>query len=151
LGWENWLTVDITRRLNNALVLPFFPYPDAHLGAKRKLDLYIRAPVRLAVELKVNYIDDTEIEKSGDQRPLPDRVAQDAEKISVLDQTIGKLLLVSTCFESRPGLDAYQDLVSDDFARRFEHFWFRWYNCSAGSGHNLLLALSSSAGLPRAA
>ena len=149
-GWENWLTVDITRRLNNNLVLPFYPYSCVGLNVKTTLDIYVDLPVRLAVEIKVNYIDDDEIANSEEHRSLPDRVFKDALKIAGLDRRIDKLLVISTCFESRPALEAYQNLVKDDLAQRFTSFQHRrWYDCSAGTGHNLLLALSSSPGFPR--
>ena len=80
-GWENWLTVDITRRLNNKHVIPFCPYSEVKHRLKGKLDLYIDSRPSMAVEIKVNYIDDTEIERWGADIGLPKRILKDAKKL----------------------------------------------------------------------
>ncbi|HKA08482.1 MAG TPA: hypothetical protein VKD71_14580, partial [Gemmataceae bacterium] len=135
LGWENWLTVEIARRLNSRLVLPFFPYP----ATGEKLDLYVDAPVDLAVEVKINYITDREARQNP--RPMSGRVLADAEKIAGLADRTSKLLLVSTCFESDRGRAAYAACVALDLQTRFGQFQPQWHDCSCGSGYNLLLSL----------
>lgn len=137
LGWENWLTVEIVRRLNSRLVLPFHPYPETG----EKLDLYVCAPVDLAVEIKTNYI--TDLEAKRNPRPMPGRVVADAAKVAGLGERTSKLLLVSTCFESEAGLAAYKACVARDLRDRFGQFQPRWDNCSCGTGYNSLLSLSA--------
>jgi hypothetical protein len=137
LGWENWLTIEIVRRLNSKLVLPFYSYPKRNL----KLDIFIDDPLQIAVEVKTNYISDQEVKNP--HRLMSGRVMKDAEKMKHLDNTTGKLLLVSTFFESNEGLMAYPERVKRDLTNRFGLFQCRWHNCSSGGGHNLLLVLSS--------
>ena len=140
LGWENWLSVEITRRLNSRFVLPFYAYP----AACERLDLYVDVPVNLAVEIKTNYITDREARKRP--RPLPGRVVADARKIERLGTEVGKLLLVSTCFESKFGLKAYPECVAQHVLSRFGRFQATWHDCSQGAGYNLLLALWQCSG-----
>jgi hypothetical protein len=136
LGWENWLTVEIIRRLNSKLVLPFFPYPKQNL----KLDIFIADPVQMAVEVKTNYISNQEVRNP--HRLMSGRVVKDAAKLRLLDDSIAKLLLVSTFFESKESLGSYPSRVKRDLAKRFGFFEARWHTCSAGGSHNLLLVLS---------
>src|SRR4051812_44818961 len=55
-GWENWLTVEIVRCLNHPAVIPFARYP----AKNGSMDIGVGNPLRLAVEIKVNYITDAE-------------------------------------------------------------------------------------------
>jgi len=136
LGWENWLTVDIARRLNSRSVFPFYSYPRQNL----RLDISVGLPVKIAVEIKTNYIDNDEA--SDPHRLMSSRVVKDAEKIRQLHRSIKKVILVSTFFESTDGLRAYSKCVKKDLAERFGAFRCSWHDCSAGGGHNLLLVLS---------
>ncbi|HEY3968330.1 MAG TPA: hypothetical protein VGM05_27445 [Planctomycetaceae bacterium] len=137
LGWENWLTIDIVRRLNSDHVLPFYPYSKQNL----KLDLFVDAPIQIGVEIKTNYITDQEVKKP--HRLMSERVVKDARKMRRLGGSIEKLLLVSTFFESNAGVRAYPARVQNDLAKRFGQFHSRWHTCSTSCGHNLLLVLSS--------
>ena len=149
-GWENWLTVDITRHLNDPHVLPFCRYSYEGQRLKGKLDIYVEAPFRIAVEIKTSYIFDREIEAWGADITLTDGVFHDARKICKLEPKIGKLLLLSICFESRDALKKYRKRAECGLASSFKSFQYhRWYDCSASAGHNLLLALSNRAGLPQ--
>jgi hypothetical protein len=136
LGWENWLTIDILRRLNSEHVRRFHPYSKQKL----KLDLFVDAPIQIAVEIKTNYITDQEVIKP--RRLMSERVVKDARKMRRLGGAIEKLLLVSNFFESNAALRAYPKRVKNDLAKRFSQFQIRWHNCSSGSGHSLLLVLS---------
>lgn len=135
LGWENWLTVEIARLLDNKLVRAFGQYPTG----KQRFDLYINGPTQVAVEIKVNYITNGEAERPN--RPMPDRIVRDAKKLKKLKGSVSKLLLVATCFQSRKGLKAYRRAVQHDLEMRFGEFSYKWFNCSSHDGHNLLLAL----------
>jgi hypothetical protein len=149
-GWENWLTVEITRLLNNPCVIPFCGYPCGDAKIRTNLDIYIERPVPIAVEIKVNYITNEEIRNWGPKIEFPDRILDDGRKLDKLDHKTVKLLLVSTCFDSSEGLDKYLSCMERTLGKRFESLQHHsWYNCSAGTGHNLLLALSSTPGLPR--
>ena len=146
LGWENWLTVDIARQLNDKNVIPFYQYP----RRKSKLDIYVKKPFPIAVEIKTNYIDKKEVDWSKRHREgkrlLPERVYKDAKKINRLDPKTEKLLFVSTCFDTHKSLTEYKKLVQEDLKKRFKSFkCHRWHNCSVGDGHNLLLELTSAA------
>jgi hypothetical protein len=140
LGWENWLTVEVARRLKSRNVLPFYSYP----RTGERLDLFVSGPIHIAVEIKTNYITDREAKQNP--RPMPSRVLADATKIKRLDTSIRKLLLVSTFFESQTGLSAYPECVAHDLKARFGQFEPKWSDCSSGSGHVLLLALRARVG-----
>lgn len=132
LGWENWLTVDIVRRLDNPIVRPFHRYTkDA-----KKLDIYIDAPVDLAVEIKTNYITDLEAKKSP--RPMSRRVLKDAEKIMSWGKDVDRLLLVSTCFDSTVALRAYPECIARDLKRRLGSF-----KCGGSIVHAVLARIRS--------
>lgn len=147
-GWENWLTVEIVRRLRSDRVIPFYAYPKGTSSKGKRLDIYVEPPRGLAVEIKVNYLDRGEIERSGKRRTLPDRVATDAQKLERLDNAVGRVLFVSTCFEAAEDLHAYPRLVQEDLDARFRGYRFRWYDCSSTGGSILLLAMSTHGRLP---
>lgn len=138
-GWENWLTVDIGRRLNHKNVLAFHGYPTG----RERFDLYVEGATPIAVEVKVNYLDQDEIQESGPERDLPPRVVSDAEKLNTLNPTTSRLLLVSTCFERSECRRAYKRLVAPSIARHFPNWEHEWRDCSdaRNKGWNLLLAL----------
>jgi hypothetical protein len=144
LGWENWLTVEIARRLNSRKVIPFFSYPKT----QKKLDLFVCDP-KLAVEIKTNYITDEESRQNP--RKMSGRVVPDAKKIMSLGGRVRKLLLVATCFESNAGLRAYPGCVANDLHVRFRQFEPDWRECSHGRGHISLLALRAHVGSGRGA
>ena len=89
--------------------------------------------------LRQRFVDDLRLHP----RPMSDRVFADAKKLTDLSARTSKLLLVSTGFESEAGLKAYRACVARDLQDRFEEFQPQWYNCSSGTGSNLLLSLSS--------
>jgi hypothetical protein len=138
LGWENWLTVEIARRLDSLRVIPFFTYPKKRL----RRDLFVRDDQLVAVEVKTNYI--TDKEASRENRSLPDRVTKDVVKMRMLDGEIGKLILLATVLDSAQGLAAYKSAVKKDLAKTFVDFRPSWHDCSSGKGHVLLLALFSN-------
>ena len=148
-GWENWLTVEITRRLDDGKVIPFHQYGSGRV----KMDIYIENTVPIAVEIKVNFIIQSEVARSmrdGGNRKLPAGVFADKEKINRLGSKVEKLIFVATCFDTKESLNKYKKLVRRDIEQRFKLFkQHQWYDCSAGDGHNLLLALSSIPGLPK--
>jgi hypothetical protein len=133
-GWENWLTVEIARRLDSRCVLAFFAYPKKKL----RLDLFVKGNA-LAVEIKTNFITDREAAKEN--RTLPDRVVKDAKKMRALNAETGRLILVATIFDTREGLVAYKRTVNKDLAPTFVDYRVSWHDCSSGEGHLLLLAL----------
>jgi hypothetical protein len=140
-GWENWLTVDIVRQLNCKEVLPFLVYP----GSQQKLDLYIESPKKIAVEIKVNYLTDGEIDRSEGERPLPQRVENDIRKLASLPKSTGQVMLVATCFQSRRGLKVYPALVKNCInAPPFRRYSATWYECSRKGGATSLLVLAKS-------
>jgi hypothetical protein len=115
------------------------------------MDIYVKEPFGIAVEIKVNYIDWDEIECSNGHRPLPKKIKDDAAKLQQSGQKRDKLLLISTCFQDRESLRVYRGLVRADIEQNFKGLsYHKWYDCSTDKGFNLLLALSSSGGLPRA-
>jgi len=143
-GWENWLTVEIGRRLNTRSVLTFAPYHGVKNG--RRLDLLVDScNPKVAVEIKVNYLDDDEIRSwvPGDAG-LPVRVLRDRNKLEGLPVEFSRLLLVSTCFDSHPGLIKYKGVVDRTLPIDFPGWRAEWYDCSNTKleGWTLLLALS---------
>ena len=143
-GWENWLTVDIVRQLNDKSVLPFYSYP----RSTQKLDIYIEKPRPLAVEIKVTYLTDNEA--TDHKRLLTNRVAADAEKLTSLPNDIGRVLLLAACFESSMGRSRYTASDRSDLLQTYASYTSRWYNCSSQSGgHIALLVLSTLSRLPQ--
>ena len=65
LGWENWLTVDIFRNLNNISVVPFAPYSVCKNNLTGKMDLFVRYPSKIAIEIKTNYLDAKDLEQNN--------------------------------------------------------------------------------------
>jgi hypothetical protein len=140
-GWENWLTVDICRRLDSDDIHPFERYPTSR--ERRHFDIFVSGEPPLAVEIKVNYIDD---EEALGKKKLPDRVLDDREKLDSIKESMGRLILVSTCFESRNSAESYPARVAAAIASDFPHWHAEWHDCSVpGNGSNKLLALSRPA------
>jgi hypothetical protein len=144
-GWENWLTVDVCRRLNHKHVLPFHLYPDRK--KKRHLDFFVRGDQQVAVEIKVNFIDDDEV---GSKIQLPNRILEDRDKLESLTPEIARLLIVSTCFDSDRGAQLYKSRLQAHLREAFQGWRASWHDCSVkGDGWNLLLVLGK-AGRPAA-
>jgi hypothetical protein len=137
-GWENWLTVDICRRLDSGNVHPFDRYPRSR--ERRHLDIFVSGETPLAVEIKINYIDDKE---ALIKNKLPDRILDDRKKLDSIEGPMGRLILVSTCFESGNSAESYPARVAAAIASDFLHWHAEWHDCSVpGNGSNKLLALS---------
>jgi len=140
-GWENWLTVEVCRRLHARTVLAFYRLDG------RYLDLFVReGDPEVGVEIKVNYVDDREnqIWAQKGTYGLPARILKDRDKLKGLPANITRLLLVSTCFESRATLDPYQKGIDASLGGDFQRWDAEWHDCSGhgDQGGNLLLALS---------
>lgn len=149
-GWENWLTVEIVRRLNSKDIRPFCSYSNLGESTKKKMDLYIDRPSKIAVEIKVNYISELEIDRWNKRKQgLPDRITDDLKKRELVDQKTYFLMLVSTVLESKQSCISYRKHINADLSERFNHMNWRWYDCShARGGWNMLLAISDSGRLP---
>ena len=137
-GWENWLTVDICRRLNDKDVHPFSSYDGELNGKHMDFSIGVRSSLKVAVEIKVNYIDKDEAKQKTE---LPDRVLNDRDKLNSCDKRISRLLLVSTCFQSRESMLCYRVNINPGLAKDFLGWSATWHDCSMGNGYNLLLAL----------
>lgn len=145
-GWEDWLTVEIFRRLNSPSVIPFASYTNS----SKKLDLRVENP-RIAVEIKVTYISDNEVTFWQEQRTrtLTDRLRCDAEKLSHEPDDVTKLLLLAIVFESSISAKKYRKLVRNDIEESYaEYPKRRWHDCSAADGFIHLLAMASDSTLP---
>src|SRR5258708_3071203 len=79
LGWENWVTVDIGGRVDHKAVVRFCVYPKS----TTRSDLLINGNPPLTVEVKVNYVDDTDLDRWGQKgsHALPRRVLDDLRKL----------------------------------------------------------------------
>lgn len=147
-GWENWLTVDIARRINNQKITPFASYSECKPNIKGKMDLLIKSPKNIAVEIKVNYWGDDDIERhDGKRKSLPDRAINDIKKLKQLGSDTLKVFLLSTVFESSNGLEKYRDKIFDPNQKCLKDLNWKRYDCSEG-GYNLLLVVSNSLRLP---
>lgn len=75
LGWENWLAVDIFRRLNSTSVIPFAPYSECKKKLTGKMDLFVRYPNKMAIEIKTNYLDVKDLNGTKKESiGFPDRI-----------------------------------------------------------------------------
>jgi hypothetical protein len=150
-GWENWLTVDIARRLNRQSVVPFARYSECRDTLKTTMDLLVTRPNYIAVEIKVNYWGDDDIRRCGEEKkPLPERAIKDIEKLRKAGSDVRKVFMISTVFESRQGLMKYRKRVLDRDQKVLKELNWKWYDCSASrnGGHNLLLVISDIQRLP---
>jgi hypothetical protein len=141
-GWENWLTVDIARRLNQETAVPFCRY----LTSRERFDLAVFDGERIAyaIEIKTSYFDDAEIaELIPGEDGLPERVLRDRDKLDSLKSDIGRMILVSICFESSDGCRRYRRSVESKIHQDFRGWRATWRDCSVKrrQGWNLLLAL----------
>lgn len=148
LGWENWLTVDIFRRLNTCKAVPFAHYSDKN----RKLDLLINDP-EIAIEIKTTYISSNEISKWSRRgsHKISKRFRDDASKLFSETQYTNAtaLLLLAAVFESDADLYKYIKLTQQDLDSSFCDFRNRrWYNCSSSKGYIGLLVVTNNVVLP---
>lgn len=111
LGWENWLTTEIFLKLNTNSVVPFAPYSKCRLTLKGRMDLFIKRPYEVGVEIKTNFLDDKEVE-AGEQE-LPKRILKDIAKLKKLGNQVYQLLIVAIVFESENGLTMYKSGLLD--------------------------------------
>lgn len=150
LGWENWLTVDIIRRLNNISVVPFAPYSMCKQNLTGKMDLFVRYPNKIAVEIKTNFWDANEF---GDDnkiiRKFPERILKDIIKLKRVGDDIYQLLAIAIVFELG---DYRQNNMITHFSETLlanTKMNYRMYGCSASEKYIIsLLVLSNSDRLP---
>jgi hypothetical protein len=134
LGWENWLTVDIVRRLNHRAVVRFGAYSN---GSTRS-DIFLKTKQKIAVEIKVNYIDDNELDKwIGKKHGLPKRVADDLKKLTKSIRNADRLMLMATALESSRRSSEYRALIDEDLSSNWPKWTREWAKC----GNILLLSL----------
>lgn len=140
LGWENWLTIDIIRRLNHRSIVRFGRYPS---GAGQS-DILVRVKRPIAVEIKVNYVDDDEVEKWGraGTRTLPERVVKDLRKLVGSIERGTCLMLVATGIESPRCGRVYKNLIDAYLKRDWGHWKRSWSIC----GRVLLLSMQLNVG-----
>jgi hypothetical protein len=142
LGWENWLTVDIARRLNHKTVVRFCKYPDP--DCTDKTDLFVRSKPPICVEIKVNYIDHEEVTKWCKKKThkLPARARNDLAKLERLGGESSRLMLVATACDSSDDAVTYKKLVAPDLAQNWSSWTAEWHSID----HFLLLAMSQKHG-----
>lgn len=140
-GWENWLTVDIVRRLNSPSAVAFAGYE----SSKQKFDIFIESS-NIAVEIKVTYLDEKEVaamEAEGSGR-ITSRLANDAKKLAAALGDNTGLLLLAAVFQNRSLATRYQKVVRNDLISTFHAFPnSKWTSCNASGGSISLLSLAS--------
>ena len=129
LGWENWLTVEIVRRLDHASVIRFGKYP----GSRERSDILVQGSSSVAVEIKVNFVDSKEIQewKAAAAYALPNRVANDLRKLNRLGRRMNKLLLFAVAFESPKDHAAYRRLLATYLSSSCKAWSQRWRKCDS--------------------
>jgi hypothetical protein len=110
------------------------------------MDLFVKEPQKIAVEIKVNYWGEAEIgafAERGEKRSLPKGAIKDIEKLRKAGPHVQKVFMMSIVFESRKALRDYKRVFDRD-QKVLKGFNFKWYDCSAypNGGHNLLLVIS---------
>ena len=136
-GWENWLTVDVIRRLDSPSVVRFGNYPDS----SEKTDILISGPNCTAVEIKVNYVDSSEVEawKESASYKLPRRVTEDLWKLNRLGKDMNRVFLFAIAFENTNDKTKYKGLLDQSLAKSWGSWASQWHECETF----MLLALSS--------
>ena len=140
-GWENWLTIDILRRLNVTSAEPYAPYPNG----KQRFDILVDEP-RIVVEIKVTYIDRAHVKKFElrGRGALSGRLTKDAKKVEAHTKDSVGLLMLAVAFEHADLIRPYKTLVNEDIKDNYSTFkTHRWFNCSAEDGCVSLLALTT--------
>jgi len=145
-GWENWLTVDITRQINSDKIIPFAQYSEFKPNINSKMDILVTEPKPIAIEVKVSYWTNKEFE--GKKKILlPDNVVCDIRKLKKAGQNVRKVLFFSILFESADGLEKYYNLFNRE-QRLLKNMNWKFYDCSVSGGHNILLVISDVLRLP---
>jgi hypothetical protein len=134
-GWENWLTVDIVRRLNSASVVRFGHYP----SKSEKTDILV--PKKIAVEIKTNYVETSEVEAwiAKASYRLPDRVIRDLRKLNRLGKDMKRVLLFAIAFENPKDQAKYKRLLDQYLTSSWDAWEKQWHKCKT----LMLLALTS--------
>ncbi len=144
-GWENWLTVDILRRLNNKNNIIFYPYCycSDEIQDNTKMDIFNKKN-SICIEIKTNYLTDNEI---GEDINLHNRIVQDLDRLNRLDENqYFKLLIVGIVFDAIESINKFIEYFRGN---QINNYNWRLYNCSAKNGAPiLLLAISNSNRLP---
>ena len=137
LGWENWLTVDIVRRIDSPLVVRFGKYPES----SEKTDILVNGEYKIAVEIKVNYVDTLEVSKwhKDGRYKLPNRVIKDLRKLNRLGKGMKRVLLFAIAFEDPKDQNKYKNLVD----KYLTISWDSWENQWHKRNKFMLLALTS--------
>jgi hypothetical protein len=108
-GWENWLTVDTVRRLNHKTVVRFGRYAKSATHS----DIIVRGSPDMVVEIKVNYVDNSELDKWSKRgsHELPPRVIGDLDKLGRNGESAVRLMLVAIAFERKARQPEYKKLL----------------------------------------
>jgi hypothetical protein len=107
------------------------------------MDLRITGPQEIAVEVKTSYLTEHELKTWGEGIELPERVLKDLKKLRRKKGDVGRLLLLSTVFETESDLEQYRDKLFDRKHKALKGLRMKWYTCSCNGGQNLLLAVSN--------
>lgn len=128
-GWENWLTVEIVRRLDHSSVTRFGRYSSGSARA----DIVVTGSPLMMVEVKVNYIERREIERwrKENEFRLPTRIVKDIQKLQKMGRRKKRLLIVATAFEPGVGPREYTRRVEEWSRARWRRWRIRWL--AAGS------------------
>lgn len=137
VGWENWLTVDIIRGLNSASVFRSGNYPKS----SEKTDILINGESKIAVEIKVNYVETAEVAKwsAKGSHKLPDRVIKDIRKLNRLAKGMKRVLLFAVAFEDPKDQKNYIKLIDMYLSDSWGSWESQWHKC----GTFMLLSLLS--------
>ena len=143
LGWENWLTVEIFRNLNSSAVVPFAPYSICKKSLPGLMDLFVRYPNQIVVEIKTNYLDNDEL--GANSLKLHSRIKDDISKMNKVGNSIYQLLILAIVFESQDGLEKYQNELFDTTQLEVMDMNCKFYTVSSASDHKVLLQAISNA------
>ena len=137
LGWENWLTVDIVRRLDSASVVRFGSYP----SSSEKTDIFISGQNKMAVEIKANYVDTSEVASWNENAryKLPVRATKDLWKLNRLGKGMTRVFLFAIAFENPKDQTKYKELLDQYLTASWGSWTSQWHKCRTF----MLLALSS--------
>lgn len=134
LGWENWLTVDIVRRLDHPDVVRFGAY-----RGRLRSDITIVGRKSLAVEVKVSFVDRKEIVRWSNKhtvRKLPARALKDLAKLKMASST-ARLFLFAAALEDASDSLRYRKILRQHLKSDLHGWRSSWHEC----GSIMLLAL----------
>jgi len=149
LGWENWLTVEIFRKLNSSCVVPYAKYSCGKGNKSNYMDLKVGGSASMAIEIKTNYLDQKEVNEMKGELSFPERINKDISKVKIEKSVAYRLILIAIVFDTLETRKKFESILKGNEDVYIKRMNWNYYNCSVrGRGQIILLVISNSQRLP---